>query len=143
MSTYRRHITPKGLALIIKRLDRALAPIADRFDALYCIGHSGIIPGAIMAYKLNKQLLTARKVKEPCHSQYPPPTPEGQGRLLIIDDFANTGGTLMRLFAEQPEGTTVIGIVLYDESWDSPLGVPSRLKLATKGPCKVYLDPTR
>lgn len=72
-----------------------------KFDFIIARGISGIIPSAIVAHKLRKQLCVVRKEQEKTHSKnkieiasdfYP-----ATKRYIIIDDLIDTGETVVQI----------------------------------------------
>lgn len=110
--TYLRHGTPGELSLVVDQLYVALSKVADQFDSILVTGLSGTVPGSILAYRLNKNLVVVRKDSESSHGQ----SVEGTlaGRHIIIDDFVSSGATINRLLRhERIRNRVPVYVVLY------------------------------
>ena len=70
------------------------------FDCIACRGVSGVIPAAVVAWKLNKRLLVVRKEEERRDS-HASSLLEGwlAPSYIIIDDFVSMGGTIRAITA--------------------------------------------
>ena len=91
------YLTPaiqnQRLRCTLEKAMEVLAPHADKFDAIAFRGISGTIPGALLAYQMEKYMLPVRK-GEGCHSAN---IVEGNAAVrsyLILDDCVGTGRTV-------------------------------------------------
>jgi len=83
---------------------RELQPVRTQFDAIVVSGLSGVIPGAIVALRLKKQLVVIRKDDDKTHGA----AVEGVGYLMedfkpnqpyiVLDDFIAMGSTMRRMY---------------------------------------------
>jgi adenine/guanine phosphoribosyltransferase-like PRPP-binding protein len=81
----------KNRSNIIKTAVRKLK--GQPFDAIACIGVSGMIYAPILAYVLQKHLIVIRK-SEQSHASEKVETLIASGRYIIVDDFTATGRTI-------------------------------------------------
>lgn len=94
------------------------------FDTIAVRGNSGLLLGSPLAIKMKKDLLIIRKDSERSHSGN---KVEGWGfrqKILIVDDFIETGNTIDDIYesiAETCDSYKIRGILLY--------GVDSRYPL--------------
>jgi adenine/guanine phosphoribosyltransferase-like PRPP-binding protein len=93
--SYLKHPFKSEFRDIIKLLIAELTPLRGSFKTIVVTGQSGMIPGGILAYELNKHLVTLRKQRESSHGS------EVEGTFIapwiVIDDFCSTGATLSRI----------------------------------------------
>jgi adenine/guanine phosphoribosyltransferase-like PRPP-binding protein len=125
-----------------KRAALALAKLIRgkriKFDAVACIGVSGLAMGAILADKLNKELVVVRKPEEDCHSYCDiegPDTRKGL-RWLFVDDFISSGATfrnVLQAMAAQHSGHMCIGTATY-QSENMYYSVPMLVKENDENP---------
>ena len=112
------YLTPylqgKKLALTI---EEALGKVRNvKFNAIAVRGHSGMLVGAAMAAKTWSDLIIVRKDSDASHSEE---KVEGWGkdqRILIVDDFIDSGNTIDQIYEsvmEKCDNPTIIGVLLY------------------------------
>jgi len=117
---YQMYQTPEGLRLAVMRSMQALSPISEHFDAIMVTGQSGIIPGAIVAFLMHKQLIVVRKTDAQGNHHSHGAALEGvainhRPRIVFLDDFVSTGNTIKRLMDALlfiPE-YTLVALALY------------------------------
>lgn len=113
MSYLRDYLTGENLRLTLENI-LALDFPRD-FDTIAVRGNSGLLLGAILAERLQKNLIIVRK-NEASHSGS---KVEGWGinqRILIVDDFISTGDTVDIIYetiVETCDSPTIVGILLY------------------------------
>lgn len=108
----------------IKRTVAALKPYRKAFDSLAFRGMSGAIVGPAIAYLLNKHMILIRKQTEICHSSHKVEGWVGTKSYIIVDDFVDTGKTLVEIRKQvedwqRYEGFDIancMGVALYNES---------------------------
>lgn len=112
---YGMHRTRMGHEKAVRRCLRALRPIRDSFDVLYVTGQSGIVPGAVVAHLLKKDLVILRKQDESSHgSRVEGSARDRSGaRFMILDDFISHASTLSKLLTYLPNTAKLVGITLY------------------------------
>lgn len=87
------------------------------FDTIAVRGNSGLLVGAPLALHLKKDLIIVRKDTEKSHSDC---MVEGWGinqRILIVDDFIESGNTIDYIYeyvGEKCDSPTFVGIFLYN-----------------------------
>jgi orotate phosphoribosyltransferase-like protein len=94
----------QGIRITLRDLMLELRPRHTEFDAIVVSGLSGIIPGAIVANRLAKQLIVVRKEDEKTHGT----DIEGVGErgedfklgtpYIVLDDFIAGGSTMRRIY---------------------------------------------
>lgn len=105
----------------VRTAENRLAEV--EFDAIAVRGTSGLLIGAPLAVRLGKNLLVVRKKAAQSHSSYPV---EGmlkfkQPKVLIVDDFCETGNTVYQIHRKimthciEP---TIVGVYFYNSSCD-------------------------
>lgn len=109
---------------IKKEIANAKSILADlNFDTIAVRGSSGLLFGAPLAMEMEKNLLLVRKEKEVSHSTT---KVEGKGigqRIIVVDDFVETGKTLKAIeeaiitYCQSP---TILGLYLYNHSQWTP-----------------------
>ena len=72
MDEYLCHKNLAGMREAVRRTYAALSRVRGSFDTIYVTGQSGIVPGSIVAWRLDKPLLILRKATENAHSAIPP-----------------------------------------------------------------------
>jgi adenine/guanine phosphoribosyltransferase-like PRPP-binding protein len=116
---YQLHRSTIGMNTMVARCMKALRPIRDQFDALYVTGLSGEVPGAVLSYLWNKDLIVLRKQDAYGGTGSHGTAIEGDAwgrigvRYVILDDFCANGGTLGRLMDSRPRHGILVGICLY------------------------------
>jgi adenine/guanine phosphoribosyltransferase-like PRPP-binding protein len=108
------YLKGKKLALTI---EEAILKVRNvKFDTIAVRGHSGMLVGAAMAAKTWSDLIIVRKDGEMSHSEE---KVEGWGkdqRILIVDDFIESGSTIDQIYEsimEKCDSPTIVGILLY------------------------------
>ncbi len=92
---YLEHSLPRSLRVI----EKSIASVIHEFDAIVVSGLSGVIPGAIIASKYNKQLVVVRKEDDVTHGTIT----EGREYFkegtpyIVLDDFVSSGKTMTRI----------------------------------------------
>ena len=109
------------LAKTLQAIEESIEPILHEFDAIVVSGLSGVIPGAIIAHKYNKQLVVIRKDDDVCHgiriegaSYFPVGTP-----YIIFDDVMASGRTMQRILnaVEDVGHKLPLYVLLYRHYW--------------------------
>jgi orotate phosphoribosyltransferase len=109
--------TPKEFGEVV---DYAVYCLKDvPFDTLVFRGFSGAVVGPTVALKLGKRWALVRKPNDTAHSGR---RLEGvvQGRYVILDDFIDTGATILAIreaIAINCLNVECVGVVLYEQSW--------------------------
>lgn len=91
----------------------------QRFDVIACTGISGLVFGPVLAHAMKKRLLIVRKEDDiSSHSRSDIEAFVKRGdRVLLVDDFRSSGGTLSRMIEKVEEVTDyellVVGAYLY------------------------------
>ena len=109
-SYYHPHLDSAGALEEMTNRDAQMIRDSDlEFDAIYVSGLSGIIPGAIVANKLGKQLIIARKPDTNSHAtMIVEGMPTCKFTYIVYDDFVCSGSTLKRM-AKQMNVTDDLG----------------------------------
>lgn len=112
---YALHRTREGLRDAVSICMGALTLLPeDSYDTLYVTGQSGIVPGSVCAFLLNKRLAILRKVRERAHgNMVERDSLIVEPRCVIIDDFICYGRTMARLLHRCPG--PLVGVVLYGQ----------------------------
>ena len=92
---------PKSL----RHLEQSLDGVLHEFDTIVVSGLSGVIPGAIIAHKYNKQLVVVRKDDDITHGT----RTEGKDHFkegtpyIVLDDFICSGRTMTRILTKMQD----------------------------------------
>ena len=84
--------------LVIKHLIRMIKITGVKFDTIVFMGISGSLVAPIVAQKMNKHLLVARKLGENNHSCMRLEGHIDSHKFIIIDDLISTGDTIKAIF---------------------------------------------
>lgn len=126
---------------VVQQCLKDLEPRAREFDAIAVCGVSGLSIGAILAHLLDKHLVVVRKDSESSHGgrcEYPD---SNLLRVLIVDDFVSTGGTvyaILNRLKEYEHYTKMqpVGLYLWNASYyreqDGPAPMECGLKVWNK-----------
>lgn len=112
-------MTPLSFVEVLSRLDAWTFP--EGIDGVVGIASGGIVPAALVAQRLRRELrtLAVRYRDDRNQPRYaeprllgPPPSLEGWKRVLLVDDVYVSGKTWHAARAVLPEGIEVIPFVL-------------------------------
>lgn len=121
-SEYHVHHAGAGMQRVMRMANLGVKDILHKFDYIAVTGHSGIVPGAVLAYLYGKQLVIVRKEGECSHgrsveapeSYWKLTKEERDERTIIVDDFVNSGSTIKRIM-EQANVNPVYMVLTYDQ----------------------------
>lgn len=113
--------TPEGLDQIVQRTLKHLRPICHTFDCLIVTGLSGVVPGAVVAHLMYKDLLILRVQDSHGSTNSHGMLLEGDAgtregvRYMFLDDFVSAAKTLKRVMEYCPTrgGSKLVGVCLY------------------------------
>jgi orotate phosphoribosyltransferase len=114
MSYLEDYLTGKEIKKVVTKAARILKKA--NFDTIAVRGNSGLLIGVPLAVEMNKNLIIVRKNTSDCHSSN---RLEGWGKnqkILLLDDFIETGKTVkvmhkeIELYCDSPE---IVGLFLY------------------------------
>ena len=111
-------LAPESLEKIIRRIKRIIKKHKIKFDTIGFTGMSGSLVAPILAVRLKKKMLFVRKNPNFSHGE----KIEGYlgGRVLVIDDFIETGKTIKRILnALEEVHTECSAIILYNTECSS------------------------
>lgn len=107
------------LVTLCSRLVKRLQP-----DTVLTRGMSGALIGIPIAQKLKVHYAFVRRTEERSHGYSGIEGPYKLGRIVIIDDFVSSGGTLhaidQAINNHNDETSSVVGLVLYNQDHESP-----------------------
>ena len=110
------YLNGQGIRLTVDRCKDLLDEKEVDFNAIAVRGVSGILIGAPLASATKTDLIVIRKDDERCHSDS---KAEGWGfnqKILIVDDFIETGDTVDQIYetiTETCDSYSIAGILLY------------------------------
>ena len=133
-----RYINPESLLLAVSRALTAIENLEKNtgveIDAVAFRGCSGMMIGPLISVMSNKTMLMVRKPSEKAHSYMPVEGDRGARRYIIVDDFVDTGETVLKIrdavkkFAPHAHCLGVLEVTLLDtficeeptlrDSWD-------------------------
>lgn len=111
-----RQLTGDGLTETVENCVDLLTEKDVRFDTIAVRGMSGILVGAPLAMDLEKDIIIIRKDEDMTHSCS---KAEGWGfnqKILIVDDFIESGNTIDHIYEtiiETCDSPKIVGILLY------------------------------
>lgn len=103
------------------------------FDAIAFTGMSGSAMAYCLSYRLGIPLIAIRKKGEKSHYRSALEGCVNAKRILIVDDFIDTGSTVERIIKALPKTSKVIGVFLYSD-WGGDSYVPGHKGIPV---CKV------
>lgn len=148
MSYLDRYLEPKVLKETVAK-GKQLLKNWD-FDTIAVRGNSGLLVGAPLAMAMGKNLAIVRKSIKNCHSEN---LVEGWGKdqkIVLVDDFIETGKTLRQMYSaifKRCDNPTIVGIFLFAEV-DSEQKEAVQISKTLEFPAKsiyryAYLDEER
>ncbi len=118
MSYLSPYLSGKSINETVEKIETEFPFLKEDCDTLAVRGNSGLLIGSVLASKWDKDLIIVRKDEESSHSDE---QVEGWGyeqKILIVDDFIETGSTIGAIYESlmnSCDSPTILGILLYSE----------------------------